>query len=119
MKLRHADWSLRKFYWISKFYDLNGAATQPGGVLTRPATQAHVDRPERRLARSRAHEAEQRDVEVRFSLDEPLLPASSLTRNTRNTPYAPVFPSWDWASRPFIHVRRLCLWNTPVRMRDM
>ena len=35
------------------------------------------------------------------------------------SPYAPVFPSWDWASRPFIHVRRLCLWNTPVRMRDM
>ena len=44
-------------------------------------------------------------------------PRSATARSV--SPYAPVFPSWDWASRPFIHVRRLCLWNTPVRMRDM
>ena len=35
------------------------------------------------------------------------------------SPYAPVFPSWDWASRPFIHVRRLCLWNTRIRTRHV
>ena len=36
------------------------------------------------------------------------------------SPYAPVFPSWDWASRrPFIRVRRLCLWNTRIRTRHV
>ena len=36
--------------------------------------------------------------------------AEARTTTARSvSPYAPVFPSWDWASRPFIHVRRLCL----------
>ena len=50
---------------------------RPGGVLTRPGTRAHVGRSERQLARSRAHETEQRDVEVRFSV-RPCLPELGL-----------------------------------------
>ena len=33
------------------------------------------------------------------------------------SPYAPAFPSWNWASRPSCHVRRLSLWNTQVGAR--
>ena len=50
-------------------------------------------------------------------LGELAKPRSAMARSV--SPYDPAFLSWDWASRPFIHVRRLCLWNTPVRMRDM
>ena len=50
-------------------------------------------------------------------LGELAKPRSATARSVSS--YAPVFPSWDWASRPFIHVRRLCLWNSPVRMHDM
>ena len=73
---------------------------RPGGVLTRPGTRAHVGRSERQLARSRAHETDQRDVEVRFSV-RPCLPELGLG-----------LPS-------FIHVRRLCLWNTRARTHHM
>ena len=52
-------------------------ACTTGGVLTRPGTRTHVGRSERQLARSRAHETEQRDVEVRFSV-RPCLPELGL-----------------------------------------
>ena len=58
-------------YPIAKF--CRACCLRPGGVLTRPGTRAHVGRSERQLARSRAHETEQRDVEVRFSV-RPCLP---------------------------------------------
>ena len=71
---------------------------RPGGVLTRPGTRAHVAVPSANwLAR------------------EHTKPSSAMSRSV--SPYAPVVPSWDWASRPFIHARRLCLWNTRVRTR--
>ena len=50
---------------------------RPSGVLTRPGTRAHVGRSERQLARSRAHETEQPDVEVRISV-RPCLPELGL-----------------------------------------
>ena len=98
--LRHTKKILMNLKILRHLAVRSTAATQPGGVLTRPATRAHVGRSERRLARSRAHEAEQRDVEVRFSV-RPCLPELGL---------APVLS---------FHVRCLCLWNTRVRTRDM
>ena len=63
---------------------LVAAVHRPRDVRTCPGTRAQEGRSERRAALSRAHEAEQRDGQVRFSV-RPCLS-----------------PSWDWAYGPVV-----------------
>ena len=85
--LHHNDLPLRNFGGSQNFMTPRSAIHSFNS--TRPATRAHVGRSERRLARSRAHEIEQRDVEVRFS--DSVRPCMS-----------PVFPSWDLGLPSFL-----------------
>ena len=83
-----------KFFWTQLSLRLCTAYATCTRALD-PGSRAQEGRSERRAVLSRAHEAEQRDGQVRFSVRTPLSPRVG-----------------SWPPVLSLHVRRLFLWNT-------